>query len=88
MAVSSALSLPRSRSLALSKEAETSTVAENIADSSCAAPSPTVPLDKIPFVDHPTIRFNETESVEMPFRYVIDKQGEPILPEGMRELLR
>ncbi|KAF8665032.1 hypothetical protein AX16_000644 [Volvariella volvacea WC 439] len=45
-----------------------------------------VPLDKIPFVDYPTIRFNSKESVEMPFRY-ITKDGEPILPPGMRELL-
>jgi hypothetical protein len=48
----------------------------------------TVPLSKIPFVDNPTIRFDAVESVEMPFRYVTDAAGEPILPEGMRELLR
>ncbi|SCV72143.1 BQ2448_4837 [Microbotryum intermedium] len=47
-----------------------------------------IPLNKIPFVDHPTIRFDEIESVEMPFRYVADAQGEPILPKGMKELLR
>ncbi|KAM0752312.1 DUF431-domain-containing protein [Meredithblackwellia eburnea MCA 4105] len=47
-----------------------------------------VPLSKIPFVDHPTIKFDEVESVEMPFRYVTDAKGEPILPDGMRELLR
>lgn len=46
-----------------------------------------VPLDKIPFEDHPTIRFDEVESVEMPFRYVTDKDGQPILPPGMKELL-
>lgn len=50
-------------------------------------------LDEIKFVDHPTITFPgegyENESVEMPFRYVVDeKTGEPILPEGMREHLR
>ncbi|GAA5893816.1 protein-arginine N-methyltransferase SFM1 [Sporobolomyces salmoneus] len=50
-------------------------------------------LDEIKFVDHPTIKFPgkgyENESVEMPFRYVVDeKTGEPILPEGMREHLR
>ncbi|KAH9077571.1 hypothetical protein EDB83DRAFT_2514286 [Lactarius deliciosus] len=28
----------------------------------------TVPLDEIPYVDHPAIRFNTRESVEMPFR--------------------
>ncbi|GJE93304.1 SAM-dependent RNA methyltransferase [Phanerochaete sordida] len=45
-----------------------------------------VPLDKIPFVDHPTIVFNSKESVEMPFRYIV-KDGQPILPPGMREHL-
>lgn len=50
-------------------------------------------IEEIKFVDHPTIKFPgkgyENESVEMPFRYVVDeKTGEPILPEGMREHLR
>jgi len=50
-------------------------------------------LETIRFVDHPTIKFPgkgyENESVEMPFRYVVDEQtGEPILPEGMREHMR
>ncbi|EIW79760.1 DUF431-domain-containing protein [Coniophora puteana RWD-64-598 SS2] len=45
-----------------------------------------VPLDQIPYVDFPTIRFNAKESVEMPFRYIADN-GQPILPPGMRELL-
>jgi ribosome biogenesis SPOUT family RNA methylase Rps3 len=27
-----------------------------------------VPLEKIPYVDHPTIKLNASESVEMPFR--------------------
>ncbi|GAA5840825.1 hypothetical protein JCM3766R1_000893 [Sporobolomyces carnicolor] len=50
-------------------------------------------LDEIHFVDHPTIKFPgkgyENESVEMPFRYVVDERtGEPILPDGMREHLR
>jgi len=43
-------------------------------------------LNKIPYVDYPTIRFNPKESVEMPFRY-IDDGKEPRLPPGMRELL-
>lgn len=47
-----------------------------------------VPMEEIPFVDNPTIRFDEVESVEMPFRYVRDKEGEPILPRGMRKLLQ
>lgn len=44
------------------------------------------PLDKIPYVDFPTIRFNAKESVEMPFRYIKDGE-EPRLPPGMRKLL-
>ncbi|CAE7105468.1 unnamed protein product [Rhizoctonia solani] len=47
-----------------------------------------IPLQDITYVDHPTIRFNAKESVEMPFRYVADSEGEPILPEGMKALLK
>ncbi|KAF7294315.1 hypothetical protein HMN09_01160500 [Mycena chlorophos] len=46
-----------------------------------------IPLDKIPYVDFPTIRFNPKESVEMPFRYIADEKNEPILPPGMHKLL-
>ncbi|KAI0827442.1 SAM-dependent RNA methyltransferase [Trametes gibbosa] len=45
------------------------------------------PLEKIPYIDFPTIVFNPKESVEMPFRYISDGKG-PILPPGMREHLR
>jgi len=45
-----------------------------------------VPLDKIPYIDYPTISFNAKESVEMPFRYILEA-NEPLLPPGMRELL-
>lgn len=45
-------------------------------------------LDKLDYVDYPTIQFNEKESVEMPFRYVKDAQtGQPTMPKGMKELL-
>lgn len=47
-----------------------------------------VPLDEIPFVDFPTIKFNKVESIEMPFRYVKDEKGEPILPPGMKAHLK
>ncbi|KAF6832560.1 carboxypeptidase d [Colletotrichum plurivorum] len=47
-----------------------------------------IPLDKIPYAEYPEFRFNEHESAQMPFKYVKDKNGEPILPEGMLELLR
>ncbi|WVQ83804.1 hypothetical protein IAT38_005948 [Cryptococcus sp. DSM 104549] len=47
-----------------------------------------VKLNEIPYVDFPTISFNKVESIEMPFRYVTDEKGEPILPPGMREHLK
>ncbi|WVQ97720.1 hypothetical protein IAU59_004834 [Kwoniella sp. CBS 9459] len=47
-----------------------------------------VPLDKISYTDFPTITFNKYESIEMPFRYVVDGKGEPILPPGMKEHLK
>ncbi|TKX23031.1 protein arginine N-methyltransferase-4 [Elsinoe australis] len=40
-----------------------------------------VPLDQIKYVDHPEIKVDEHESTEMPFRYVLDQHGQPILPE-------
>ncbi|KAF4121085.1 Rps3 or RNA methylase involved in ribosome biogenesis, SPOUT family [Geosmithia morbida] len=47
----------------------------------------TVALDKVPYVDFPELRFNEHESTEMPFRYVTDENGQPIMPDGMKELI-
>lgn len=35
----------------------------------------------MPYLDHPDIKFNEHESTEMPFRYVADSNGKPIMPE-------
>jgi ribosome biogenesis SPOUT family RNA methylase Rps3 len=32
-------------------------------------------------VDHPELRVNKHESTEMPFRYMKDKEGAPIMPE-------
>ncbi|KAG8851660.1 hypothetical protein FRB96_009156 [Tulasnella sp. 330] len=46
------------------------------------------PLNEIPYIDYPTIRFNVQESVEMPFRYIKTTHGEPVLPDGMRDLLK
>ncbi|PVG03724.1 DUF431-domain-containing protein [Serendipita vermifera] len=43
-------------------------------------------LQSIPYTDFPTIRFNKSESVEMPFRYIA-KDGEPLLPVGMKQHL-
>jgi len=45
-----------------------------------------IPLSEIPYIDFPTISFSTKESVEMPFRY-IKRDGHPILPLGMKELL-
>ncbi|KAH7905243.1 SAM-dependent RNA methyltransferase [Hygrophoropsis aurantiaca] len=46
-----------------------------------------VPLNNIPYIDFPTIKFNAKESVEMPFRYILQNES-PLLPPGMRELLQ
>ncbi|GAA97814.1 uncharacterized protein L969DRAFT_629248 [Mixia osmundae IAM 14324] len=45
-------------------------------------------LDQIPFIDHPTIEFNQHESTEMPFRYIVQKDnGGPLMPTGMKDCL-
>jgi len=46
-----------------------------------------IPLDSIPYVDHPELKINKHESTEMPFRYVKGHDGKPIMPEGMVELI-
>jgi len=45
-----------------------------------------ISLNEIPYIDHPTIKFNTKESVEMPFRYIADGP-ELRLPPGMENLL-
>ncbi|KAI0881746.1 DUF431-domain-containing protein [Annulohypoxylon maeteangense] len=45
-------------------------------------------LNKVPFVDFPELKFNEHESTQMPFRYVTDEDGKPIMPEGMVDLIK
>ncbi|KAK7522259.1 SAM-dependent RNA methyltransferase [Phyllosticta citriasiana] len=47
-----------------------------------------IALDNIPHVDNPEIKVDEHESTEMPFRYVLDKEGQPIMPEGMVDLIK
>ncbi|EFZ01739.2 hypothetical protein MHUMG1_02764 [Metarhizium humberi] len=47
-----------------------------------------IALDKVPYVDFPELKFNAHESTQMPFRYVTDKEGNPIMPEGMKELIQ
>jgi ribosome biogenesis SPOUT family RNA methylase Rps3 len=45
----------------------------------------TVPLEQIPHIDHPELRINKNESMEMPFRYVTDVNGKPIMPDVSQE---
>jgi ribosome biogenesis SPOUT family RNA methylase Rps3 len=40
-----------------------------------------ISLEKIPYVDHPEIRVDAHESTTMPFRYVVDQDGGPVMPE-------
>lgn len=40
-----------------------------------------VPLEQISYVDYPEILINEHERTEMPFRYVKDDAGQPIMPQ-------
>ncbi|KAI1922252.1 hypothetical protein LOZ12_000581 [Ophidiomyces ophidiicola] len=47
-----------------------------------------VPLDKIDWVDYPELRLDVHETTEMPFRYVKGQNGEPIMPEGMIDLIK
>lgn len=46
------------------------------------------PFEDIDFIDYPEFRFNKNEATEMPFRYVLDGNGRPILPEGMLDLIK
>ena len=47
-----------------------------------------IKLEDISFIDYPELRLDEHESTEMPFRYVADKQGKPIMPDGMIDLIK
>lgn len=47
-----------------------------------------VPVDKIPYIDHPEIKVSKNESTEMPFRYVKGEDGQPIMPQGMIDLIK
>ncbi|KAF2745606.1 DUF431-domain-containing protein [Sporormia fimetaria CBS 119925] len=47
-----------------------------------------IPVDKIDYIDHPEIQVSKNESTQMPFRYVKDSKGEPIMPEGMMDLIK
>lgn len=45
-------------------------------------------FEDIKFIDYPEFRFSKKEATEMPFRYVLDQDGNPILPEGMLALIK
>ncbi|KAJ5345911.1 hypothetical protein N7452_003915 [Penicillium brevicompactum] len=47
-----------------------------------------VPLEEIPYLDYPELLINEHERTEMPFRYVKDADGKPIMPDGMVDLIK
>jgi ribosome biogenesis SPOUT family RNA methylase Rps3 len=46
------------------------------------------PLDKISYTDFPELKISRNESTQMPFRYVGRGDGQPIMPEGMLELIK
>ena len=48
----------------------------------------TVPLEDIKYLDHPELKINDHESTEMPFRYVKDQNGTPVMPKGMIDLIK
>ena len=39
-----------------------------------------IPLNDIPYLDHPDLKINKHESIEMPFRYVKGQDGKPVMP--------
>ncbi|KAI9796379.1 MAG: hypothetical protein M1835_004232 [Candelina submexicana] len=43
-----------------------------------------VALADIPYIDHPELQIDEHESSEMPFRYMTDRNNQPITPEVSR----
>ncbi|KAH9900192.1 SAM-dependent RNA methyltransferase [Xylariomycetidae sp. FL2044] len=45
-------------------------------------------LNKIPYLDFPELKFNDHESTQMPFRYVKGEDGNPVMPEGMVDLIK
>ena len=40
-----------------------------------------VPLDQIKYIDHPELQIDKHESTQMPFRYIKDENGRPVMPE-------
>ncbi|KAJ5037109.1 hypothetical protein NUH16_004992 [Penicillium rubens] len=46
------------------------------------------PLEDIQYVDYPELLINEHERTEMPFRYVKGANEQPIMPDGMVDLIK
>lgn len=46
-----------------------------------------IKFEDIKFIDYPEFRFSKYEATEMPFRYVLNEKGRPILPDGMLALI-
>ncbi|KAF2437303.1 DUF431-domain-containing protein [Karstenula rhodostoma CBS 690.94] len=46
-----------------------------------------IAVNKIPYLDNPELKINKNESTQMPFRYVKGDNGQPIMPEGMIDLI-
>lgn len=40
-----------------------------------------VALKDINYIDYPEIKIDEHESTEMPFRYMADRDGSPLMPK-------
>jgi ribosome biogenesis SPOUT family RNA methylase Rps3 len=40
-----------------------------------------MPLESISYVDSPDLKINKHETTQMPFRYVRDERGQPVMPE-------
>ncbi|TIB35419.1 hypothetical protein E3P84_01360 [Wallemia ichthyophaga] len=47
-----------------------------------------IPMEKMDFVDDPTIVFTPQESVDMPYRYLNDGTGKPLMAPGMLDHIR
>ncbi|TGZ80342.1 DUF431-domain-containing protein [Ascodesmis nigricans] len=45
-------------------------------------------LDAIPFTDYPELKLGKHETTTMPFRYVRDAAGNPVMPDGMLDLIK
>ncbi|RPA85964.1 DUF431-domain-containing protein, partial [Ascobolus immersus RN42] len=45
-------------------------------------------LEKIKYVDFPEIRISKRETTEMPFRYVVGEDGQPVIPPRVLDLIK